>query len=370
MGGIAWQALHHVIGLQRLGHDVYYVEDSSAQPYDPRTRSIAHDVSYGVEFLARTMERFGLADRWVYRDVTNDRCYGLSQSTLDRLYRESDALVNVCAATWLREEHMTCPVRIYLQTDPVHDQVRVMEGDASTIANLAAHTHHFTYGVNIGAPDCPVPSEKFDWRPTLPPVVMDLWPPRPGVDGSPFTTVATWRNAGKDLRIAGESYRWSKHENFLALIDLPRRVSSPIELALENIDAATIATLTAHGWRITGAFDKSVDADTYQAHVYASRGEFTVAKDLVARTRSGWFSDRSVCYLAAGRPVVTQETGFSRYLPAGRGLFAFDTEHEAAAALAEIDRDYAAQSRAAHEVAREHFDSNRVLGALCREAGL
>jgi hypothetical protein len=265
---------------------------------------------------------------------------------------------------------MTCPVRIYLQTDPVHDQVRVMEGDASTIANLAAHTHHFTYGVNIGAPDCPVPSEKFDWRPTFPPVVMDLWPPRPGVDGSPFTTVATWRNAGKDLRIGGESYRWSKHENFLALIDLPRRVASPIELALENIDDATIATLTARGWRVTGAFDKSVDADTYQAHVYGSRGEFTVAKDLVARTRSGWFSDRSVCYLAAGRPVVTQETGFSRFLPTGRGLFAFDTEDEAATALAEVDRDYAAQSRAAHEVAREHFDSNRVLGALCREAGL
>ena len=371
MGGIGWQAVHHVLGLMRLGHDVYYVEDSAAQPYDPRTRGIAYDAGYGVEFLRRTMDRFGLVDRWVYRDVAGDRCYGLSRARLDRLYRESDALVNVCGATWLREEHLACPVRIYLQTDPVHDQVRMMEGDLSTIANVTAHTHHFTYGVNIGAPDCPVPIGNVDWRPTWPPVVMDLWPQRPGLaEGECFTTVATWRNAGKDLRVAGEAYQWSKHVNFLRIVDLPRLVAHPIELALENIDDETAQLLRDKGWRLTGAHDKSRDTGAYQEHVYASRGELTVAKDLVARTRSGWFSDRSVCYLAAGKPVVTQETGFSRFLPAGKGLFAFDTQAEAAAALDEIDQDYAGHSRAAHDLAAEYFDSDRVLAELCREAGL
>jgi len=372
MGGIGWQAIHHVVGLARLGHDVYYVEDSTAQPYDPRTRGIAEDTTYGVEFLRRTMERCGLGDRWVYRDATGDRCHGLSRERLERLYRESDALFNVCGTTWLREEHLHCPVRVYLQTDPVHDQVRVMENDPSTLATLEAHTHHFTYAENLGQPDCLVPCLKFDWQPTRPPVVLDFWTPQAPGPGQAecFTTVATWKNLGKDLRVGGGTYRWSKHENFLRVIDLPHRASQPIELALENIDAATSDRLRAKGWRITDALSKSRDTEAYRDHIHASRGEFTVSKDLVVRTRTGWFSDRSVCYLAAGKPVVTQETGFSKFLPTGRGLFAFSTEDEAVSILSEINGDYAAHCRAARDVARAHFDSDRVLADLCRQAGL
>src|SRR5262245_19754718 len=318
------------------------------------------------------MERFGLGERWVYRDVTGDRCYGLPRERLEQLYRESDALINLCGATWIREEHMRCPVRIYLQTDPVHDQVRVMENDASTIATLEAHTHHFTYGVNLGRPDCPVPIRKFEWWPTLPPVVLDLWEPPPGMAGGSecFTTVATWQNRGKDVRIDGETYSWSKHENFLRIIDLPGLTRQPIELALENLDEATARRLASAGWRLEDAYARSHDTVAYQAHIHASRGEFTVAKDLVARTRSGWFSDRSACYLAAGKPVVTQDTGFDTVLPTGRGLFAFTTAEEAASAFEEINLDYPAHCRAAREIARAHFDADRVLGRLCRDAGL
>lgn len=371
LGGIGYQAVHYVLGLARLGHDVYYVEDSTAAPYDPRLQSIVGEPSYGVAFLRRTMERFGLGDRWVYCDAGR-RCYGLSRERLDRLYRESDALVNVCGATWLREEHLHCPVRIYVQTDPVRDQVLVMEDDASTIATLEAHTHHFTYGVNLGRPDCPVPIRKFEWRPTQPPVVMDLWEPRPGPPGGPecFTTVGTWQNCGKDVRIGGETYAWSKHVNFLRIIDLPRLTGQPIELALGNVDEATARRLRDTGWRLADAYARSRDTVAYEEHVRASRGELTVAKDLVVRTRSGWFSDRSVCYLAAGRPVVMQDTGFGTVLPTGRGLFAFDTAGEAAAALDEINRDYPAHCRAARDVARAHFDSDHVLAGLCRDAGL
>jgi len=370
LGGMAWQALHYVVGLARLGHDVYYVEDSAAPPYDPRVKSSVEDCAYGVEFLRQTMERFGLGDRWAYRDMIHDRCYGLERGRLDQLYREADALINGCGATRLRGEPMACPIRIYVQTDPVVDQILVTENNARTIETLAAHTHHFTYGENLGQPDCPIPVEKFDWRPTRPPVVLDFWEPDFNLAASHFTTVGTWENMNKDVRFEGQTYYWSKHVNFLRLIDLPRLTPQPLELALETVDAPTRELLLERGWRLADAYEKSRDTDTYLRQIYASRGELTVAKDLYARTRCGWFSDRSVCYLAAGKPVVTQETGFSKLVPTGRGLFSFDTAEEAAAALEEINRDYPYHCRAAREVAAGSFDSDKVLGELCCEAGL
>jgi hypothetical protein len=369
LGGMGWQAIHYVVGLARLGHDVYYVEDSGAPPYDPRIKSVVEDCSYSVEFLRQTMARFDLADRWAYVDVAAGRTYGLPATRVDRLYREADALVNLCGASRLREEHLACPVRIYVQTDPVHDQILVTEGNPGTLSALEAHTHLFTYGERMGAPDCPVPLEKFEWKPTRPPVVLDLWPSRAAA-APYFTTVATWKNKSKDIRLGGETYYWSKHVNFLRVMDLPRLTDQPLELALETDDDTTRERLLASGWRLTGAYEKSRDVDVYQEHIQASRGEFTVAKDSMARTNCGWFSDRSVCYLASGKPVVTQETGFSALIPTGRGLLAFSTVEEAAAAIDEVNRNYERHCRAAREIAADYFASDRVLAALCRDAGL
>ncbi len=370
LGGIGWQTAHYVVGLTRLGHEVYYVEDSGAHPYDPRVKSVVADASYNVAFLAGVMERFGLRDRWAYLDGVTGACHGIGRERLDRLYGEVDALVNVCGATRLREEHLRCPVRIYLETDPVFEQIRVAEGDRRAILALEEHTHHFTYGENLGQPDCPIPLEKFAWRPTRPPVIPDLWDATCRPQAERFTTVATWKNVGKDIEFRGESYRWSKHHNFLRVIDLPRRTRQPLELALELDDPAARNLLLRAGWRLADAFEVSHDLDAYQRHVEGSRGEFTVAKDLVARTRSGWFSDRSVCYLAAGKPVVTQDTGFGKYVPTGAGLFAFSTVEAAAAALEEINRDYPRHCRTARQIALEYFAADRTLGELCREADL
>ena len=370
LGGIGWQAIHYLVGLARLGHDVYYVEDSASPPYDPRVKSVVEDCSYGVEFLGRTMDRFGLGDRWAYRDIVHERCYGLPRERVDRLYREADALVNVCGASQLREEHLRCPIRIYVQTDPVHDQILVAEKNARSLDILGAHTHHFTYGENLGHPDCPVPLQVFDWRPTRPPVVLDLWKARVDSAAECFTTIGTWTNVSKDIRFGGTTYYWSKHVNFLRFADLPRLTLQPLELALGTVDPETSRLLREKGWRLADAFEKSRDTVAYQEHIYASRGEFTVAKDLVVRTCSGWFSDRSACYLAAGKPVVTQDTGFSKFVPTGRGLFAFTTAEEAAAAIEEINRDYADHCRAARDIAAGYFGSDQVLAELCREAGL
>jgi hypothetical protein len=370
LGGIGWQAVHYVLGLARLGHDVYYVEDSGAPPYDPRLKSVVEDPSYGVAFLADVMGRFGLADRWAYVDGVTGACHGLGRERLDRLYREADALLNVCGATQLKEEHFRCPVRIYLDTDPVFEQIRVAEDDRRAILALEEHTHHFTYGENLGQPDCPIPLEKFAWRPTRPPVIPDLWDATCRPEALRFTTVATWKNVGKDIRFRGETYYWSKHLNFLRVADLARRTRQPLELALEVDDEAARERLAREGWLLTGAFEVSRDLTAYQRHIERSRGEFTVAKDLVARTRSGWFSDRSVCYLAAGKPVVTQDTGFGKFVPTGAGLFAFSTVEEAAAALDEVNRDYLHHARSARRIAEEYFAADRVLGRLCREADL
>jgi hypothetical protein len=370
LGGIGWQAAHYVLGLARLGHDVYYVEDSGAHPYDPRVKSVVEDSSYGVAFLADVMARFGLADRWAYVDAVTGICHGLSRERLRDVYREADGLLNVCGATQLKEEHLRCPVRIYVETDPVFEQIRVAEGDRRAIEALEEHTHHFTYGENLGQPDCPIPLEKFAWRTTRPPVIPDLWDARVNPAAERFTTVATWKNVGKDIRFRGETYSWSKHMNFLQMADLPGRTRQPLELALEVDDAATRDLLVRNGWVLTNAFEASRDITAYQRHIERSRGEFTVSKDLVARTRSGWFSDRSVCYLAAGKPVVTQDTGFGKFVPTGVGLLAFETVEEAAAALDEVNRDYAGHCRAARGIAEEYFAADRVLDRLCREAEL
>jgi len=370
LGGIGWQAVHYVLGLTRLGHDVYYVEDSGAHPYDPRVKSVVEESSYSVAFLAEVMARFGLADRWAYVDGVTGTCHGLSRERLRALYREADGLLNVCGATQLKDEHLRCPVRVYVETDPVFEQIRVAEGDHRAIEALGEHTHHFTYGENLGQPDCPIPLAKFAWRTTRPPVIPDLWDARVNPAAERFTTVATWKNIGKDIQFLGETYYWSKHMNFLRVVDLPSRTRQPLELALEVDDEATRDLLARKGWLITDAFEASRDITAYQRHITRSRGEFTVSKDLVARTRSGWFSDRSACYLAAGKPVVTQDTAFGKFVPTGEGLFAFETVEEAATALDEVNRDYARHSRAARRIALEYFAADRVLGRLCREADL
>jgi len=370
LGGMGWQAAHYLVGLRRLGHDVFYVEDSGAPPYDPRTRSVVEDCAYGVDFVRRTMERFDLGDRWAYWDQSGDRCYGLDRRRLLTLYGEADALVNLCGATRLREEHLRCPVRFYVETDPVHEQVRLAEDDPQTREFLDAHTHHATYGENLGQPGCPIPLPRYAWTATRPPVVLDLWDYRPDPACEALTTVATLKNVGKDVRHGGETYYWSKDGNFRRFADLPARTAQPLELALDTDDAAVRAEFAARGWRLADAYRHSADLDTYADYVQRSRGEFTVAKDIYARTRSGWFSDRSVCYLAAGKPVITQDTGFTKLVPSGRGLFAFDSLDQAAEAVREMNRDYTAHCRAARALAAECFGADAVLRELLASAGL
>jgi hypothetical protein len=370
LAGVAWQTLHHVIGLKRLGYDVYYVEDSGAPPYDPRLRSVADDCSYNVDFLKRLMERCGLQERWAYWDMGHNTYHGLSRGAVQRVFREADAILNLCGATRLREEHLSCPIRIYIQTDPVYEQMKEAQGDKRTAESMDAHTHHFTYGENYGYPDCRVPLDRFKWTPTRPPVLLDLWEYRFNPEAKNFTTITVWKNTGKDIVFDGDTYYWSKHLNFIQFQHIPRRTSQKFELALDADNGTTTQPLQQNGWSLVDAYEKSCDLETYRDYIYVSRGEFTVSKDLVVRTRSGWFSDRSVCYLAAGKPVITQDTGFSRFISTGRGLFSFASMDDVLVALEKINSDYAGHCEAAREIATEYFSAEKVLGRLLQAVGI
>ena len=225
----------------------------------------------------------------------------------------------------------------------------------------------FSFGENLGGPDCGVPVERLTWLPTRQPVVLDLWDPVAGA-GHAYTTVATWRNRN-DVVYAGETYTWSKDLEFAKVLDLARCRPGPFELAT-SVDADIAARLRAHGWRLADALTVSRDAERYRAYIRGSRGEFTVAKDQNVRLRSGWFSDRSACYLAAGRPVITQDTGFGNVLPTGKGLFAFRDLDDVLAAMDAIETDDEGNRRAAREIAAEYFDAERVVGSLLERAGL
>jgi len=373
--GVAWQALHYLEAFRRLGCDVYYVEDTGDWPYDRDQDTVTDDCTYTTRFIARLMQWCGFEDRWAYRGPER-RVYGLSESRLTRIFEKADGFVNLCGATVPGDEHLRVPVRIYLETDPVLPQIEVAQGRQFTIDLLRAHTHHFTFGENLGASDCQVPLGPFRYLPTRQPVVLDWWSPAGskgnGARGTAgrFTTIASWRQSGKDIAWNGETYTWSKDLEFLKLIDLPRRTPDAIELALAAVDRRAIELLTSKAWNVVDALALSKDILPYRQYICASRGEFTVAKDQNIRLRSGWFSDRSACYLAAGRPVITQETGFSKVLPTGQGLFSFLGLDDILSAMDMIRSDYARQSRAAREIASDYFAAEKVAGTLLAQAGL
>ncbi len=369
VAGVVWQTAHYLVGFERLGYDVYYVE---AHGCTPSAFTGTEDGSErAAAFIDGVMCRFGLGDRWAYHALqAGGRVFGLGEGELKELYRSAALLINLHGGTVPLPEHYATGRLVYLETDPVELQMELHHNRKQAIDFLEPHCAFLSFGENYGNPDCKVPVfERFPFRPTRQPVVMDFWQTGDG-PGDVFTTVGNWRQPHRQVRFNGEVYHWSKHYEFLKFLGLPRRTGQTFELALSKYDDDDRRLLEGNGWRVRPAEALSADADLYRGYIAGSRGEFTVAKDQNIRLRSGWFSDRSATYLAAGRPVVTQETGFSNVLPAGAGLFAFATLDEAAAAVDSIATDYPRHSRAATAVARECFGHDVVLGRLLEEIGL
>jgi hypothetical protein len=285
------------------------------------------------------------------------------------LLEHADLIVNRCGATQPDPHQRRNGCLVYVQTDPAFDQVNLSGGDATTHAFVREHDLHFTYGWNIGEPGCPVPTGGTAWRKTHPPVLVDLWesPPRPQ---SAWRTIATYRNRGKDIFLDGERFLWSKHPSFEGVMDLPSRTRQTLEIALILDDAGTRQRFEDQGWSLRDPYSVSCTASTYRRYLRGAKGEFSVEKDSYVRLRTGWFSDRTVCLLASGRPCVIQDTGFRTRLPSDTGLLAWSTVDEAAEALERAARDYELHAKAALELAREFFDAEGLLGPILEAAGL
>jgi hypothetical protein len=358
------------VGLRRLGHQVDYLETTPAWPYDPVAESVTAATRYPVEYLARTTEVFGLGERWAHRRSYGDgRWEGPRSGVAESLLREADLVVSISGATSLAESGLAARRVLYLGTDPVKDEVAVAGGGDDGRWVLDNHTDFATYGENIGTDRCPLPALPGAVA-TRQPILLDFWE----TDRLPrevFTTVGNWKQTGNDVEWCGETYAWSKHHEFLRHMAVPDRARQPVELAtgLSQIDPQTNWLLEQHGWVVVDGQRMSMNPLAYRDYIINSRAEFTVAKDQNVRLRTGWFSERSACYLAAGRPVVTQDTGFSDVLPTGEGLFGFTTTDEAVDAVAQVNADYRRHSRAARSIAEDHFRAETVLSRLLKDIG-
>ncbi|HZP43127.1 MAG TPA: glycosyltransferase family 1 protein [Candidatus Binatia bacterium] len=374
VGGVAWDYLQYVQGFRRLGCEVTYLEDTGQWLYDPVAQTFTADAAAGARFLARALATLepALADAWAVR-APDGTYHGLDAARVARACRSADLLLNVSGACWLRDAYRGARVTAYVDTDPGYSQAKLLAADAGTASESVAfsvglirsHDVFFTLAENVGRPDCLVPTCGLRWHATRQPIAPENWPLRPAPDG-PFTTVMSWKIEPTPPVLGGRAYG-GKDVEFERFLALPQRTPESLEVALSG--AAPRDRILAAGWRLRDAYAVSGTPEAYRDYIAASRGECSVAKNAYVALRSGWFSTRSAAYLASGKPVVVQDTGFGAHVPEGPGLHAFATMDDAVAALAAIRADYARACEHARETARA-FDAAAVCARLLADAGL
>jgi hypothetical protein len=368
LGGYAWQTAHYLLGLRALGHDVWFYEDTGyyAPAYNPTTQQYEPSYGYGIKAAGEFLDRIGFGDRWLFADTHSGTEHGPGAGRASGLLREADLLLSLSGVNDVPLERRGGRPGIYIDLDPAFTQVRLVNGDKALREMLDQHTWLFTFGENIGTPRSPIPTGGYTWYPTRQPIAIDHWA-NADIPRAAYTTVAKWTWQGRDIELEGSTYRSDKRAEWLRFLDLPARTGVTFEMAVAP--GNDLELLTGHGWRVVDPMEVSIDPWRYREYVRRSRGEFTVAKDMYVRLRSGWFSDRSAEYLAAGRPVVLQDTGYGDVLPLGPGLHAYTKVEEAADAVGVIEADYPRASAHATEVAREYFGAEEILGRMLRIAG-
>jgi hypothetical protein len=361
VGGHVMSILHWLSGLRKSGYDVIFVEHHGWPNacWNPLTKVLSDDPSYGLSELRRHAERLGLRG-WCFVDAQG-AYHGMTRQDVAAACKASDVLVGLWTVTWL-DEFAACQRRIFIDTDPGFTQFS-MTPDVHATPDFASPVdfhEHYTYGTRIGQPDCPIPTHGIEWKPLRPPVELDLLPVQFTPDAPAFTTVMSWSNR-KPIVYDGEEYG-QKDIEFWRIAELPSLVDADLEIALGG--RAPYDEIRAAGWRIAVTAAVTATPWTYREYIGRSRGEFSVAVNLEVKSRSGWFSDRTAAYLASGKPVVVQDTGFSEDLPTGEGLFAFTSVDDAAAALEEVTRDYPRHCQAARRIAEEHLDATRIVSRV------
>ncbi len=370
-GGVTWDYIQYVLGFRALGHDVWYFEDSATWAYDPVKEEPSADCSHNVSYLDRIMREFDLGDRWIYRNEADGKYHGIRDEALaEKTIAEADVLVNVSGACWLRPVTAGIKTKLFLDGDPMFTQIRLTYGERDYLDRVYAHDWHFTFGLKIGKPGCKVPTNGLHWRPTVQPVALEWWertlmPPHAchTADGA-WTTVMNWASY-KPEEFEGETYG-QKDIEFKNFIHLPSLTNETFVLAMGQGPGRNRPTsyLESLGWRIIEPDVHVPDYASYHDFLTNSKAEWSIAKNGYVKSRSGWFSCRSACYLAAGKPVVVQDTGWSDHLPCGDGALSFTTVEEAAAAIGAVARNYPHHCAAAREYARAHFDAAKVCAEL------
>jgi len=360
-GGNTWAFLQYVFGFQRLGFDTYYVEHLAPEDcVDDEWHPTSFAASANARYFQTVVDRFGLGGQAGLFEWNGIGHVGLSREAIETLAPDVELLINLSGHFHLETVLRAVRRRLFVDLDPGFTQI--WQQRYGVDMNLRGHDAYVTVGLHLGQPDCPLPTCGIKWHATLPPVVRDAWATRSPA-GAAYSTVADWRGYSP-VEWDGVWYG-QKAEEFIRVIELPERVSVPMEICLAiHPDEPDLARLRRHRWCLVSPHKHAATPDVYREYIQMSRGEFTVVKHGYAAGRTGWFSDRSACYLAAGRPVIMEDTGVGLYVPTGSGLLTFRDVDEAVAAIEEVERSYARHAAAATAFAREHLDSDRVLMRL------
>ena len=370
-GGATIDYIQYPLGLQRLGHDVYYIEDTGLYPVYQQKEDSWGDAGECITYLKGAMEFFGMMDRWAYRDVVSGKCFGITETRLKEICATADVFINISCSTIMRDEYLKIPHRILVDSDPMFTQIQVDQelnnlATTSTHRLLKEHNYLFTFGENIGKPGCSIPTSGYNWIPTRQPICMHLWK-EPSTPKYGFTSVLNWSGREK-LQYNNEEWG-QKDVSFAKFITLPGKVkNAEFEMVMNaplqpevNFDLSTLAN---NGWKVMNPKQMVPGYKEYMDFIMSSFAEFSIAKDTYVKSGSGWFSCRSACYLASGRPVAAQDTGWTGYIPAGKGLLALSDMQSAVASVNEITANYSIHSKTAREIAAAYFDSDIVLNSM------
>jgi hypothetical protein len=373
LGGMMSWVLQWIVGFQRLGNEVIFVEKAGypRSCYDPIRDVMTDDCSYGTSVVRELLGRFGLERSWCYVD-TAGTYHGMSRLEIEAAFARADVFVDMGThGAWL-EEAQRSGLRVLVDGEPGFTQMKRANAIAAG-QDVPVYDEYYSTGQDIGTAASPAPAAGERWRHVFHPVVTDLFadlaPPssKAVLDPLPFTTVMNWQSY-EPVTFEGTVYH-HKDVEFEHFIDLPRRSGARFEVAVSG-KTVPHDRLREAGWAVRDAHGVTISFDSFRDYIAGSMGEFSVCKSGYVVTRTGWFSDRSAAYLAAGRPVVLQDTGFSRHLPTGAGLFAPTTVEEAADAADRIRKDLDRHSRAAVEIGRDHLEAAVVLSRFLAELGV
>jgi hypothetical protein len=362
VGGVTWCALQYVAAFQRLGFEVFYLEDTGECNFDPVENAIATDPHYALDYINRHLGLVGLEEAWAYVDYRGDY-HGKSREQVATVCREASLMVNLSGGCWFSRPEYDAIPKVFVDTDPGFTQQAIVDAGEGWYRDFfASHDALFTFALNVGRDSCLLPETGFEWHPTIQPVELDFWPVRPPPPDAPFTTILSWTTDSFPGMGKG------KEQEMLQLISLPERTRERILLAVAGKPPREL--LAKHGWELVDAVEATIDTESYRAFIQSSRAELGFAKSMYVETRSGWFSDRTQSYLASGRPALVRETGFGDFLPTGEGLLAFEDADDILGGLEGINGAYESQGARAREIAEEHFEGRKVVGRLLETAGM